>query len=133
MGSNYRDLRVWQKSIDFADELYAVTEGFPKNETFGLASQLRRAVVSAASNIAEGSARHSWRDFRRFLRQSRGSIAEIETQIIIAARRGYIPAQIEHKLLARSADIDRMLSGLITSLKKQYSADSPEQADDSED
>ncbi len=66
MGSSYRQLLVWQKSIDFADHTYTVTEAFPKNEVLGLAGQMRRAAVSVASNIAEGSARHSRRDFKNF-------------------------------------------------------------------
>ena len=90
---------------------------------------MRRAAVSIASNIAEGSARHSKKDFARFLRQARGSLAEIETQIIIAMRREYISAEEGRKLLAEAAQIGRMLAGLIASLLRE--AD-PESAPDEE-
>jgi four helix bundle protein len=123
VGSSYKDLLVWQKGIDFVDHVYSATATFPKNEVFGLASQMRRAAVSVASNIAEGSARHSRRDFRRFLRQSRGSIAEIETQVIISARRKYVSPREERQLLSESAEVDRMLSGLISSLEKDIAVE----------
>ncbi len=117
MPANFKDLLVWQKSIDFADEVYDTTENFPKSEVFGLANQMRRAAVSVASNIAEGSARHSRRDFVRFLRQSRGSLAELETQITLAVRRRYMTREVGTKLFVLTIEIERMLSGLITSLK----------------
>jgi four helix bundle protein len=117
MPANFKDLIVWQKSIDFADEVYDTTEHFPKSEVFGLANQMRRAAVSVASNIAEGSARHSRRDFVRFLRQSRGSLAELETQITISVRRKYITREQGKKLFAVTIEIERMLSGVVASLK----------------
>jgi four helix bundle protein len=115
--SGYGELVVWQKSIDFVDAIYVSTETYPKYEVFGLASQMRRAAVSIASNIAEGSARHSRRDFVRFLRQSRGSLAEIETQILISMRRRYMGKELGQKLLMSAAEIGRMLTGLIDSLR----------------
>lgn len=113
---------VWQKSIDLVDLLYDVTDSFPKKETFGLCSQMQRAGVSIASNIAEGSARHSRRDFVRFLRQSRGSLAELETQIVIAVKRKYMTREMGKRLFSRTTEISRMLSGLIASLQKKNCA-----------
>ena len=119
--SSYRQLEVWKKSIDFTDHVYSATDTFPKSETYGLAGQMRRAAVSIASNIAEGSARHSKRDFARFLRQSRGSLAEMETQVTIAIRRAYLTADLANRLLAEGAQIGRMLSGLIDALTREES------------
>ncbi len=84
MANTYRDLLVWQKSKALAVEIYRATEEFPKNEIFGLTSQMRRAAVSVASNIAEGQGRGSKPDFTRFLCMARGSLLELETQLDIA-------------------------------------------------
>src|ERR1044071_1004983 len=119
MTTDYKELIVWQKSISLMDIVYDETETFPKKEMFGLASQMQRAAVSIASNIAEGSARHSRRDFIRFLRQSRGSLAELETQIVIAVRRKYLSQDVGRKLFRHTIEIERMLSGLISSLKSK--------------
>jgi len=80
----YQQLIVWQKAMLLVSEIYRLTQGFPDNEKFGLTSQLRRAAVSVPSNIAEGSGRGSDKDFCRFLYQARGSLTEIETQLLIA-------------------------------------------------
>ena len=85
-----QDLKVWQKSIDFVENIYRITEVFPKTEQFGLVSQMRRAAVSISSNIAEGNGRKSQKEFQHFLSISIGSLAEVETQIIIAKRIGFI-------------------------------------------
>ena len=95
------------------------TEGFPSHEQFGLISQLRRAAVSIPSNIAEGKAHYSNRDFARFLRHSRGSVAEIETQILIAQQRKYLSPETTTKLTQRLDELSRILSGLINSLKER--------------
>jgi four helix bundle protein len=87
--SSYKDLIAWQKGMELVVAIYDATETFPSQEQFGLISQLRRAAVSVPSNIAEGKAHHSNRDFVRFLRHSRGSLAEIETQVLIAQQRKY--------------------------------------------
>jgi len=84
--NSYRDLTVWQKAIDLVIELYRITKKFPAEERYGLTSQMRRAVVSIASNIAEGKARGTRKDYRRFLINAYGSGAELETQIEIAKR-----------------------------------------------
>jgi len=88
--SGYKDLIAWQKGMELVTTVYDATDGFPSHEQFGLVSQLRRAAVSVPSNIAEGKAHYSNRDFVRFLRHARGSLAEIETQVLIAQQRRYL-------------------------------------------
>lgn len=90
--SSFKDLSVWQESILLAEEVYILTHSFPKKEQFGLADQLRRSAVSIASNIAEGHGRFSKADTMRFLYIARGSLNELETQMIIAHRIGYLRA-----------------------------------------
>ncbi len=99
--------------------IYDATEGFPANEQYGLVSQLRRAVVSIPSNIAEGKAHYSNRDFVRFLRHARGSLAEIETQVLIAHQRQYLPAASITQLTQRLDEMGRILSGLVNSLNER--------------
>ena len=91
--SSYKDLIAWQKGMELAAAIYDATDRFPSHEQFGLVSQLRRAAVSVPSNIAEGKAHYSNREFVRFLRHARGSLAEIETQVPIAQQRKYLNAQ----------------------------------------
>ncbi len=91
--SSYKDLIAWQKGMELVAAIYDATGGFPSGEQFGLVSQFRRAAVSVPSNIAEGKAHYSNRDFARFLRYACGSLAEIETQILIAQQRKYENAQ----------------------------------------
>jgi len=83
---NFRELKVWQKSIDMTVEIYKLTENFPKEEKFGLISQMRRAAVSIAANIAEGTGRRTEKDFNAFLGNSLGSSFELETELIISSR-----------------------------------------------
>ena len=87
--SSYKELIVWQKSIQLVIDIYKLTKIFPKEETYGLSSQMQRAVVSIPSNIAEGNDRNSSKEFSQFLRIARGSLAELETQIIISEKIGY--------------------------------------------
>ena len=103
--------------------IYDATEGFPSHEQFGLISQLRRAAVSVPSNIAEGKAHYSNRDFVRFLRHSRGSLAEIDTQVLISQQRRYLPDATAAKLAQQLDELGRILSGLIKSLQ-EHSQDS---------
>jgi len=114
--SSYKDLIAWQKAMTLVAAIYDATEGFPPNEQFGLVSQLRRAAVSVPSNIAEGKAHYSNRDFVRFLRHARGSLAEIETQVLIAQQRHYLPSATATKLTQQLDELGRILSGLIKSL-----------------
>ena len=84
MGGSYKDLRVWQQAMEFVLRIYSVTQKFPKDELYGLVSQMRRAAVSVVSNIAEGKGRSSKKELAHFLSNARGSIRELETQIIIS-------------------------------------------------
>ena len=118
MGQCYRDLVVWKKSVDLASSIYDITNAFPREEVYGLTSQLRRAAVSVPSNIAEGQGRQMPGEFKQFLRHSRGSLMEIETQLIIAKRLGYLSADICESLLAEASQIGRMLNGLIASMDR---------------
>lgn len=87
---SYRDLKVWQKSMDMVEIIYRLTGSFPKQEIYGLTSQIQRAAVSIPSNISEGHARDSTKEFLRFLSIALGSLAELNTQLIIASRLAYI-------------------------------------------
>jgi four helix bundle protein len=114
--TDYKELNVWQKSIDVVSEIYRVTATFPDSEKFGITNQMRRASVSIPSNIAEGSARHHAKDFTHFLRIADGSAAELETQLLISERLGFLTGaeELSHELVV----IRRMLAALIKSLRK---------------
>ncbi len=114
--SSYKDLIAWQKAMELVAMISDATEAFPSHEQFGLVSQLRRAAVSVPSNIAEGRDHYSNRDFVRFLRHARGSLAEIETQLLIAEQRKYLPNSTVTKLTRHVDELRRILSGLIKSL-----------------
>jgi four helix bundle protein len=117
MAQSYRQLVAWQKAMQFVKEIYRITRSFPNDEMYGLTSQLRRATVSVPSNIAEGQARYSRREFYHFLTLARGSLAEIETQIEIAASLEYLTSADARLLSARAAELGRILNGLIASTK----------------
>lgn len=119
MGRSYRDLVVWQKAMDLVTTTYRATAGFPKDELFGLTSQLRRAAVSIPSNIAEGQGRLSEKEFRYFLGQARGSLMEVETQLQIAENLGYLQKEQTSPLLQSCAEVGRILNGLLASVSKQ--------------
>lgn len=112
-------LVVWQKALDLVQTVYRVTADFPKEEIYALTNQMRRAAVSIPSNIAEGAARNSNKEFLYFLTISRGSLSELETQIIIAQRIGYL-TDIE-TLQNQMESIFRLLGGLIKSIKAKNS------------
>jgi len=112
---NHKDLDVWKNSISFVAAIYAASQKFPTSELYGLTSQIRRAAVSVPSNIAEGAARGSRKEFTRFLYISLGSLAEIETQLLIAANLGYL--EDAEPLDCEIVKIRKMLLGLIRSLK----------------
>jgi four helix bundle protein len=112
----FRELVVWQKALDLVKEIYRVTQEFPKEEIFGLTSQLRRAAVSVPSNIAEGQGRLTEKEFRQFLGNARGSLAEVETQIIIANDLDFINDQDFKNLSAMITEVGRVLNGLISSV-----------------
>jgi four helix bundle protein len=115
MGTSYRDLIVWQVSVQFVAAVYTATQSFPKQEQYGLVSQLRRAAVSIASNIAEGQGRLTEGEFRHFLGQARGSLLEVETQLYIAKELGFISAGQLALLLKPSGRIGLLLNGLLNS------------------
>jgi four helix bundle protein len=114
---SYRDLIVWQKSMGLVQRIYTCTRSFPRDETYGVTSQLRRAGVSLAANIAEGQARNSIGEFLQFLGIARGSLAELETLIMICEPLGYIPSPIANGLLSDCEEIQRLLAALMQSLK----------------
>ncbi len=115
--NKYRDLLVWQKAMDFAENVYQLTKKFPNEEKFGLTSQLNRSAVSVASNIAEGAGRDSKKEFSQFLSVAMGSCFESETQILLAVRVGFVQNEETTFLLALSNEIQKMIVGL----KKSFS------------
>ena len=119
----YRELKVWQKSMDLVEESYRLTAAFPRNELYGLTSQLRRAAVSVAANIAEGHGREHLGDYLRSLSIANGSLMELETHLLIGRRMSYISAEEEQGFLQRAAEVGRMLAGLVRALKRRSHAD----------
>jgi four helix bundle protein len=119
--TNYRDLQVWRQALDWAEAIYEATAHWPRDERFGLISQIRRATVSVASNIAEGAARRSTGEFIQFVGMARGSLAEAETQLLLAQRLGYLPQSDAQTLLGASSEISRMLVALTGSLVRRKS------------
>jgi four helix bundle protein len=116
---SYKDLTVWQKSIDLIDELYRFSRAFPKSETYGLSSQLQRAAVSVAANIAEGSGRDSTKEFIHHLAYSLGSLAEVETYLIVSLRLEYAANSTVAKLESKCDEIGKMLRSLQKSLRRR--------------
>ncbi len=109
----FHDLRVWQEAMNLTEKIYLATAEFPKHELYGLSSQMRRAAVSVPSNIAEGKGHRSDPEFVRFLFHARGSLLELETQILIARRLQYLPEDEAGELCCRAAGIGRGLNALI--------------------
>ncbi len=110
---NYNELKVWNKSVDLAIGVYRATAEFPKDEIFGLRMQMRRAAVSVPCNLAEGAGRSTSKDYRHFVLQARGSLLELETQIVISERLEFIDAQTATALKNATAEIGKMLNGLL--------------------
>jgi four helix bundle protein len=117
MGKSYRELLAWQKAMELVTQVYRTTKDFPRDETYGLTSQLRRASVSVPSNIAEGQARFSSKEFHHFLSVARGSLVEVETQILIAENLGYLDSNQREVLINKTSELGRILNGLIASIK----------------
>src|SRR3954453_5388428 len=113
----YQDLFAWQRGMDLAEETYKLTHDFPSEERFGLVSQLRRASVSVPSNIAEGHQRSSASDYVRYLHIARGSLAEAETQIVLATRLKFLTSRGAESWLTTASEVGSLLNGLIASLK----------------
>lgn len=116
---NYRDLKVWQKSILLSKNIYKIVETFPSNQQYGLRSQIERSSVSVASNIAEGSGRNGTSEFIYHLGIARGSLLEVETQLIIANEVGFISQDALTEILKITEEINRMINGLIIKLKQK--------------
>jgi four helix bundle protein len=116
---SYRELIAWQKTMDFVEAVYRTTARFPREEIYGLTSQIRRAAVSVPSNIAEGQGRNTTRDFLHFLSIAQGSVKEVETQVLIAERLTYVTKQVSGGLVAQTTEVGRLLSGLSNALKKR--------------
>jgi four helix bundle protein len=113
--SDYKDLLVWQKAMDLAQDVYAITKDFPNDEIYGLTSQVRRCAVSIPSNIAEGAGRSSKKEFKHFLHISLGSAAELETQLLLAQRIGC--GRCAETLFSDITSIRKMINSLIRTLK----------------
>ena len=119
IANHYRELKVWQKALDWAEAIYIATAAWPRDERFGLISQVRRSAVSVASNIAEGAARRTTGEFLQFVGIAQGSLAEAETQLLLAQRLGYATGKDGSPLLLASDEISRMLAGLAGSLRRR--------------
>jgi four helix bundle protein len=116
MKHNFKNLNIWKMSIELADKIYDASDLFPKNEDFGLKSQIRRCAVSVPSNIAEGSSRTSDKDFNRFLEISLGSLFELQTQLIIAKNRNFINEETFKIIEERIIELQKMISGFQNNL-----------------
>ena len=119
MAQHYKDLIAWQKAMKLVTRVYSVSDAFPRRELFGLTSQLRRAAGSVPSNIAEGQARFSHKEFVHFLRNARGSLAEVETQVLIARDLGYISDTDADQLAREINEISRILMALTNAIQAQ--------------
>ncbi|MFN0729160.1 four helix bundle protein [Polaribacter gochangensis] len=115
----FRDLLVWQKSMNFVTEIYKVSKLFPKDENFGLTSQIRRSAVSIPSNISEGYGREGMKDYLRFLNIAMASLFELQTQLEIAYNLEYIKKDKFDCLYELSREIERMLSSFIRTIKSR--------------
>lgn len=116
---NFKDLIAWQKAMDLVEMVYRLTKQFPSEELYGLTSQLRRAVVSIPSNIAEGQGRNTENEFNRFLSIAYGSLREVETQLLIAVRLEYVRQSDFQPVQDLCDETGRILNGLMNSLRKE--------------
>jgi four helix bundle protein len=117
MIKSYKDLEIWKKSVELVKNIYIITKDFSKSETYTLVDQIRRAALSIPSNIAEGHARQHKREFLQFLFIALGSLAELETQLIIAEKLGYLEKEKLNQLLLEMDVIGKMTRGLIKKLQ----------------
>jgi len=120
MLKNYKELKVWEKSYQLCLEIYRITKVFPKEERYGLTSQIRRAAVSIPSNIAEGYGRKTTLEYIHSLYVAYGSNCELETQILLSGDLGYVNAEKKEKLQADIGEVERMLKALIKSLENKH-------------
>lgn len=115
----YRELDVWQGAMNLADLVFDAVEEFPKSQKYVLSDQIQRSAVRVPSNIAEGSGRRSRKEFLQFLYIARGSLMELETQLILAQRRKYVPREDAIKAWELAQEVGRMLNGLIASIQRK--------------
>jgi four helix bundle protein len=120
---SFRDLTAWQKAMDLVELVYGATRDWPKEEIYGLTSQVRRAAVSVPSNIAEGQGRNSTKEFLRHLRIAYGSLCELETQLLVAQRLDYLNSETTKHLLINAAEVGRLVNGLTRYLTDQLTTD----------
>ena len=121
MSESYRDLIAWQRAKSLALDVYLFTRKFPKDEIYGLSSQMRRAAVSVPSNIAEGKGRYSQKEFLLFLYRARGSLLELETQLSIAHDLEYLDSITFKRTQAKTEELGRILNGLVNRFQQQVS------------
>ena len=120
---SYEDLKVWQLAMELVELVYMVTEKFPKKEQYRLVDQLCRASVSVPSNIAEGSMRHTTREYIRFVGIAQGSLAEVETQVMIAKKLGFLEENDYLNIMNVASDVGKMLNGLRSSLMRKINSE----------
>ena len=121
--STYEDLTVWRRAMDLVLTVYRCTESFPRQEAYGLTSQMRRAAVSVPSNIAEGKGRYSHKELLQFLFHARGSLLELRTQITIAGRLGFLTTTDENTMTNLACEVGRLLNGLINRFQPSVDRD----------
>lgn len=114
---SYRDLKVWQQAMDLAEACYRLTRGFPKDELYGMVSQIRRAAASVPANIAEGHGRNSRGEYIQFLRVAQGSLKELETHLLLSERVQLLPAKSGEAILDQCQSVGKMLRALIRALE----------------
>ncbi|HEY3167041.1 MAG TPA: four helix bundle protein [Candidatus Binatia bacterium] len=119
MEKPHKKLEAWNQSMDLVVEIYKATEQLPKQEIYGLTNQVRRAAVSIPCNIAEGAARQTKKEFTNFLHIAQGSLSELDTQIEIASRLGYLDVECRTSLDEKMEPVDKMITGLIRHLSKK--------------
>ncbi len=122
MSGTFEDLNAWKQAMELVYDVYVATAKFPKTETYGLAIQMRRAAVSIPSNIAEGKGRSTDKDFALFLCHARGSLHELQTQILIAGRLEYVKPDVQERLLEKTRVVGRLLHGLLSFAKENVQA-----------
>ena len=120
--SHFRELEVWRLAMDLAKAVYQLSAGFPRDERFGLTAQIRRAAVSVPSNIAEGNARHTTRDYARFITIAAGSTAELQTQLLLAQELGFGQPDLARGALDRCERVSQMLSKLHRALEHKLTS-----------
>ncbi|MBB3186946.1 four helix bundle protein [Microbacter margulisiae] len=116
---NFKKLVIWTKSVEFVTEIYKTTSTFPENERFGLVSQLQRAAVSVPTNIAEGSAKSSTKDFARFLEISLGSTFELETELFVSLNLSYVNLEQYNQLINKLTELQKMILGFKEKLQSE--------------